>query len=293
MPCYTPTHAYKKPGGGITFRRNLSNGVPFLLPCGKCIGCRLDHSLMWTTRMLHELLYHNRACFITLTYSDDNLPPSQSLSKTELQRFFKRFRKHLQVRKIRYYACGEYGGSTLRPHYHAIIFGWEPDDLRRISRFSSRGTSATLERIWGLGYVTIGPVTYETCAYTARYVTKKITGAPAETHYQRLHRDTGEIVSVLPEFAVMSRNPGIGSRYFADYGHQVNHDDFVVVQGKKVKVPRYYDKLLEKKDPDLLASKKETRVQRAHDNRANSTPARLAARHEFALHKSKVSKRRN
>lgn len=293
MPCYQPLEAYWKPGGGITFSHRESNGNPLPLPCGRCIGCRLDHAQMWTARMLHELHFHDRACFITLTYADDNLPPSQSLSKDELQKFFKRFRKHLKVRKIRYYACGEYGGQTLRPHYHAIIYGWEPDDLRPISRNSPRGTSATLERIWGLGYVTVGPVNYETCAYTARYVTKKITGPKAEEHYLRVHRDTGEIVSVLPEFATMSRRPGLGSQYFDKYGHQLNHDDFIVVRGNKAKVPRYYDKLMEKNRPDLLASKKETRVKRARENRAESTPARLAARHEVALHKSRQKKRVN
>lgn len=287
MPCYKPLDAWQKLGGGVTFSPRGSNGNQIKLPCGRCIGCRLDHGQMWATRMLHELLYHDRACFITLTYSDENLPPSQSLSKRELQQFFKRLRKHLQVRKIRYYACGEYGEQTLRPHYHAVIFGWEPDDLKTYG--PSRGGSKLLEKIWGLGLVSVGPVNYQTCAYTARYVTKKVSGPQAAPYYERMHRDTGEIVQVLPEFALMSRRPGIGSRYFDDYGHQLNHDDFIVVNGNKAKVPRYYDKLLERKNLELLELKKQQRKARAKLHKHDNTPARLATRHECA--KAKLSRK--
>lgn len=237
--------------------------------------------------MLHELLYHDRACFITLTYSDENLPANQSLSKAELQLFFKRLRKQLQVRKIRYYACGEYGEQTLRPHYHAIIFGWEPDDLKPYG--PSRGGSKLLEKIWGLGLVSVGPVNYQTCAYTARYVTKKVSGPQAAAYYERMHRDTGEIVQVLPEFALMSRRPGIGSRYFEEYGHQLNHDDFIVVNGNKAKVPRYYDKLLERRNLELLELKKQQRKARAKIHKHDNTPARLATRMECA--KAKLSRK--
>lgn len=241
--------------------------------------------------MLHELIYHDRACFVTLTYSDDNLPANQSLSKRELQSFFKRLRKHVQVRKIRYYACGEYGEQTLRPHYHAVIFGWEPPDFKAVG--PSRGGSRLLEEIWGLGHVTVGPVNYATCAYTARYVTKKVTGPKAAAHYERMHRDTGEIVQVLPEFALMSRRPGIGARYFEDYGHQLNHDDFIVVNGNKAKVPRYYDKLLERANLELLEHKKAQRKARAKLHRKDNTPARLATRHECAKAKLNLKPRRN
>lgn len=241
--------------------------------------------------MLHELLYHDRACFLTLTYSDENLPANQSLCKSELQLFFKRLRKHLQVRKIRYYACGEYGDQTLRPHYHAVVFGWEPDDLKTSG--PSRGSSAILEKIWGLGFVSVGPVNYQTCAYTARYVTKKITGPKAASHYQRMHPDTGEIVQVVPEFALMSRRPGIGARYFDDYGHQLNHDDFIVVNGNKAKVPRYYDKLLERQNVVLLESKKAERKARAKLHKQDNTPARLATRMECAQAKLSRKPRNN
>lgn len=293
MPCYKPLDAFWKVGGGITFSHRNSNGNKLQLPCGQCIGCRLDHSIQWTTRILHESIFHRDNCFLTLTYNDENLPPSQSISKREVQLFLKRLRKHLHPRKIRYYACGEYGGQTLRPHYHLIVFGYYPDDLKPFKEGSRRGTSKTIENLWGLGFIQVGPVDVETAKYTAGYVTKKIKGPKAPEHYLRVHRDTGEIVSVLPEFAVMSRNPGLGAKYMETYGKQVLDYDYIVTGGVKVKIPRYYDKIIERYDPRLLEDKKQERRKRAKLHADDQTPERLAVREECAKAKRAYKKRAN
>jgi hypothetical protein len=103
----------------------IEDGSPqgLYVPCGKCIACRIARTREWTVRIMHEMSCHDNAVFATLTYDDDHLPPDRSISKDELQRFIKRLRKELGDRKIRYFACGEYGETTNRPHYHAIIFG--------------------------------------------------------------------------------------------------------------------------------------------------------------------------
>lgn len=279
MPCYRPwDQEYPKASG--LYRK---------LPCGRCIGCRIAHRQMWSLRMYHESLFHDELCFVTLTYRDQDLPPHQGLVKSHAQNFLKRLRRFLAPRKIRYYLCGEYGGASLRPHYHAILYGWRPNDLKVHSPGDTHDTytSARLEAIWGLGFCTVGDVTRQTCAYTAGYVTKKITGPQAETHYERLHLHTGEVASVLPEFALMSRGrkrgEGLGGRYYATYGAQLANWDFIVQDGTKRAVPRYYDKLRELDDLTGLERTKYDRLQRARQNKSNNTPERLASREEFQL----------
>lgn len=282
MPCYKPLQGFHKLGGGITFSPTLSNGSKLTVPCGRCLGCRLAHSRMWAIRMMQESRYHADTCFITLTYSEEHLPLSGQLVKRHPQLFLKRLRSDLPGRKISYYLCGEYGSVSLRPHYHAIMFGWRPGDAKLFSEGDSHNTytSERLETLWGLGFCTLGDLTPETCAYTARYVTKKISGTQAETHYERLHTHTGEIVKVPPEFALMSRNPAIGRRYYEEHNQALLDHDNVIHNGNPAPLPRYYDKLREKSDPGRLKAIKEKRVQRARKDKPNNTPERLAVREE-------------
>lgn len=294
MPCYHPLEAFWKLGGGITFEHRYSNGNPVKLPCGRCVGCRVDHGQMWSTRMQHEALFHADCCFLTLTYRDEDLPCDLGLRKRHLQQFIRDLRNHLRhAGKIRYYGCGEYGDESLRPHYHLIVFGYYPADTSTIDG-KGRGTSATIERLWGRGYCTVGPATPETMAYTARYVQKKLNGPAAAGAYERLHRDTGEIVTVIPPFALMSRNPGIGARYYAEYGHQLHAEDCIRLKGgSKVKTPRYYDRLLEKQDPATLEARKLQRRENAKLFKADQTPARLAVRETCAAARQGQRQRAN
>lgn len=256
------------------------------------MGCRLDHAKQWQARLLHEARTTPNAIFLTATYDEDHLPPSLSLDKRAPQLFFKRWRKHISPTKIRYYLAGEYG-ELLRPHYHAIVYGYTPPDA--ILETSTDGnpffSSAVLTSLWGQGFVNFGLVTPETCAYVARYVTKKISGPPAKDHYSRWDSKTGEVWQVLPEYGTMSRRPGIGSAYFDQYHADVFPDDFIIINGRKTKTPRFYDKLLERRDPELLEEIKTRRadVTFTRSFRADNKPARLAAKAECLASKMKTA----
>lgn len=239
---------------------------------------------------------HDASSFLTLTYSDEHLPENYSVSVRTLQLFFKRLRKALSG-KIRYFACGEYGGQRLRPHYHAIIFGFEFPD-KQLWRKTSAGyltyRSALLDKTWGLGHAEIGTVTVESAGYVARYVTKKLSGDGAVNYYERMHPGTGEIWKVAPEFAVMSSKPGIGRSWYDQYSGDAFPSDFVTVNGDKRSVPRYYKKLLAASD-DRFNSPSERitweRKSRALLRADNNTPERLAVREELQEIKAKSLKR--
>ena len=194
-------------------------------PCGKCPACLANRAQEWTYRLFAENKLHKKSCFVTLTYSDENLErlylsPSglYSLSKKELQNFNKRLRKNLSER-IRFYGVGEYGGHTKRPHFHEIIFGLGVEDRKLI------------EQAWPFGFVTVGNVSPSSIAYVARYCVKKLFS-------ERLDYDKE---GVLPEFSLMSNRPGIG---FNAISKGVRTDDngrlFVWYQGKKSAVPAYF-----------------------------------------------------
>ena len=145
-------------------------GLGMQVPCGRCIACRVSRTREWALRLTHELEECPDASFITLTYKD--LPENASISKREVQLFFKRLRKSSD-KKLRYYACGEYGGRFGRPHYHAIVYGLLPD----------QETRALVKDTWGLGLVHVGSVTYDSCRYVAQYIQKKIVGRDAAAEY--------------------------------------------------------------------------------------------------------------
>ena len=159
------------------------------VPCGQCIACRLNYGKLWSIRMMEELKKHDKACFVTLTYSDDTRPADNILRKRDLQLFFKRLRKE---RHVRYFACGEYGDRFGHCHYHAIIYGVAPDEHDLI------------EKHWQQGFVKLGTVTEDSCAYVAKYMTKKLRGKSLE---EKLQEDP----DYQNEFVLMSRRPGIGS----------------------------------------------------------------------------------
>ena len=109
MPCYSPLKGFKsKESGGIVFKRSKEAGEAMEVACGSCLGCRLDRSRMWATRIVHEASLHDDQhgnSFITLTYDDDHLPDDEGLKKSDFQRFMKRLRKAMPQR-IRYLMCG-------------------------------------------------------------------------------------------------------------------------------------------------------------------------------------------
>lgn len=286
MPCFHPLSGfYSKEVGksgkrGITFDRGASfSGVRIPIPCGRCVGCRLEHSRQWAMRCLHEKRLHKDNCFVTLTYAPDKLPPYGTLVKRDLQLFMKRLR-NARGSGVRFYACGEYGDVNRRPHYHAILFGVAFTDM--VHQSTTKGghklyTSAELSRYWVDGFHTIGDVNFDTAAYVARYVMKKVTGPLAANHYDVVDGD-GVVFRRLPEFTNMSRRPGIGSGWYKRYGAETYAHDNVVVNGKKVRPPRFYDGMLELTDPTRLLELKKERKLRAALHRADNMVDRRRVR---------------
>lgn len=252
MPCYSPLHAYKGKSKDspekikIVFSRPDSwKGEKLDLPCGQCIGCRLERSRQWAVRCMHEAQMHEENSFITLTYNDENLPRNNSLVKSDFQDFMKRLRKSIYPKKVRYYHCGEYGDLFKRPHYHALLFGHDFADKKIHAEKNSirTYTSESLSSLWKAGYSVIGSVTFESAAYVARYVMKKVTGKTAKEYYGNR----------IPEYTTMSRRPGIGKSWFEKFKSDVFPHDRVVINSFPTRPPRYYDNLLGESDPSTLA----------------------------------------
>jgi len=283
MPCYRPVQINK--AGYADLRQTVA--------CGRCIGCRIDRSAEWAARLTHENKLHEESCFLTLTYSDENIPSTGSLNKRDFQLFMKRLRK-VCPNRIRFFHCGEYGDDKGRPHYHAIIYGYRPDDLKH-RRNGAKGhplySSEKLDALWGHGHVWVGEVTPQSCGYVARYVMKKINGQQAERHYEKIDPFTGEIVKLLPEYVTMSTKPGIGRLHYEKFKADIYPADEVIIAGKQRRVPKYYDRLLRKEDPDLYASLKVRRVNRARSQSKDNTPSRLRVREEVRLAKLSQLKR--
>lgn len=254
MPCYTPLSAYRSKEftstgkRGITFDRNSALSSEVLrLPCGQCIGCRLERSRQWAIRCMHEKRMHEYAYFITFTYSPDCLPQDMSLRKPDMQLFWKRLRK--KYGRFRYYMCGEYGETNGRPHYHAIVYGITFPDMvfyKKSRDGSSLYVSERLDETWKLGMCVIGDVTFESAAYVARYIVDKRFGPTADEHYSFVDAD-GVIHARLPEYTDMSK--GIGKAWFEKYGAEAYQHDSVIMNGREIRPPRYYDKLQEVIDP--------------------------------------------
>lgn len=258
----------------------------------------MDKVRDWGTRISHEASLHDENSFLTLTYGDEFLPDDFSISVRELQLFFKRLRKSISPQKVRYYACGEYGDRNGRPHYHAILFGYQFPDLE-VWRRSESGfytyRSKSLDAIWGLGHAEIGTVTKSSGAYVARYALKKQTGDFDPAFYQRLHPVHGTIHQVEREFALMSSRPGIGGHWFDVFESDAFPSDFVVIDGQKLPIPQYYKNRLKGRfcgrgsDPDALFVADDLRPSRlrARDHirshAQDSTDERLAVREEIAV----------
>lgn len=232
---------------------------------------------------------HQENCFITLTYSDANLPKGGTLVPAHPQSFIRALRRHLSGVRISFYLCGEYGDTAGRPHYHALIFGWFPPDAALWKDEPNRFyTSATVEKLWGRGFTSVGHVTHETAAYTARYVLKKVHKIGGIAYYERVDERTGEISRVEPEFARMSLNPAIGKRWYQKFKTDCFPSDFITSQGEKFAVPKYYYTLLKRESEAEYASVKASRFKKSLEPRAvrEKSPERLKVREE--VHKAKL-----
>lgn len=301
--CYHPIFAYKydvnsrtkknvlkflwfdEPPGGSADDHKIyaydKKGRPILgkdvieLPCGKCIACRMRYAREWADRLMLEKEQHDIAYFLTLTYDDEHCPISgnaYTLVKSELQLFFKRLRKAYPDDKIRYFACGEYGSTTFRPHYHAIVFGLHLDDLLPFGNSALHDvyyTSEKLQSVWSsrgvngkqkpvpFGFISVGKVTWNSCAYVARYVLKK----------QQDNLDLYDELCIERPFVLMSRNPGIAKGYYDS--HDVFDYEYINIttdsKGKKISPPAYFRRLLELDDPERAQALKDRNKRLALD----------------------------
>lgn len=259
---------------------NLIENDYVSVPCGRCYGCRLDIAKQWSIRCVHEAQMHEHNCLIHLTYNEECIPSDGSVNKRHLQLFIKRLRRRIEPIKILYYGCGEYGEKLGRPHYHVLIFGYDFADKTpwktmfptKFNRFSTAPSyimyrSETLEKLWKYGYSGIGDITIESAGYVARYIRKKITGDIAPKHYK----------GKKPEFPLMSRRPAVGKNWFEKYTYDVYPKDFLHFDGKAYKPPRYYDKLLQRRNYKMFESIKNKR----RENVVKENPKRLMDKQKF------------
>ena len=288
MQCLYPMYAIQRPEGGRPWIAKYNQGefgspAPrhsdvymmhnegrLFLPCGKCMPCRLKRKREWGVRAWHENQLSNETCFITLTFDEENIPAGRTVHISDLQLFFKKLRKHFPPKTIRFFACGEYGAKTGRPHYHALIYGTDfPDKVR----YAKSGdfwlyVSPFLNKVWSYGNVWIGDVTFDSAQYCAGYITKKITGDAADEHYateEWVDNTTGEVSSVKrPEFATQSRMPGIGYDWFMTYKADLINRGYCTLNGVKISVPAYYKKLMTDDELEVYYSNLQTTDWREH-----------------------------
>lgn len=273
---------------------------------------------------MHESKMHRYNSYLTLTIDDNHLSDrywtgqlrpdgtrayAGNLDYRPVQLMLKRLRKALckgnyptllyerprhGSADVRYYLAGEYGEQYLRPHWHICLFGVDFTD--KVYETSNKNgdklySSKTLQKLWPLGFSTIGDVTFQSAAYVARYVMKKITGKKQKQHYEKIDIETGEIINLRPEFNNMSRGRGIGHTFMQKYLTDMYPEGHVYVRGTKQRTPRYYDKQYEKTNPVEYEKLQLDRHEYARTHLQDHTPKRLAAREAITKAKLTMLKR--
>jgi len=278
--CYTNKMGPTRTGGfPLVSPKSPTAGKSLKVPCGRCIGCRLEKSRQWAGRIMAEASLHEDNSFLTLTYRDEELVyGGQShgiLIPRHLELFWKRLRKFVGKR-VSYYACGEYGDKSSRPHYHACLFGFAFQDqkLWSVKNGNSLYTSDALDGLWTHGRCVIGNLTFESAAYVARYCIKKRLGKTKGTYDED---------GITPEFARMSRRPAIGKRWFERFSRDVFPHDSFVVRDFPSKPPRYFFDLYRRLDPALAQYVRDERTKEAISRFEDSTPRRLSEREKVKL----------
>lgn len=266
MACYHPIPATQNQRGGpVTLGPPLGTAT-LALACGKCLGCRTDHATAWARRCTHEAQLHQHNLFITITYDDEHLPEEGHLRADHLRNYLKRLRKNTG-QKFRYFACGEYGSTTNRPHYHAATFGLEIRDGKRAGK--DLYESQQLTEIWGNGLVKFAPFTPATAAYIAQYQLKKQRGG-------REDADADGVWRPAP-FLRMSLRPAIGRQWAEKYAEDLTHG-YLITDGQKGPIPRYYKNIVKENRPDIYEIMEHKIQQKNIMNPTDkNTPERLAA----------------
>ncbi len=312
MPCYKPLKGYKDPAtGGLTFNKK-GTAQALEVACGQCLGCRIDHRIMWAIRIVHESYLHldsHGNSWLTLTYRDrsectdeqlkkhQHIPEKHSLQPSDVSKFIRALRKQNKDHKIRYFYCGEYG-TLGRPHYHVCLFNhsFKDQQLFKDDEGFYTYTSPILEKLWPHGFSTVAELNFQTASYTAGYCFKKITGKRANDHYLRCD-EYGEAYWLLPEYIRMStgrKKPcGLGAKYYAEFKSDIFPSDETPVPGHGTVrlVPRYYQNILEREDPDTLELVKSFRQSFIESHRSDFTPERLRDKYICARAKENTKMR--
>lgn len=291
---------------------HLMDNNQVALECGKCINCLMRKRKDMSVRLAHEASMHDVACFLTLTYDDDHVPttcrrplkdteklfdrglgtlPEFTLLPRDVQLFMKRLRSHLKYHEgidgLRFFAVGEYGGRTHRPHYHILIFGWKPKDLVWFKRHRGNDVflSKTVSDKWRYGYISVSEVSPYVAKYAARYVTKK---------YSRLKE--GDFSFLVPEFTLQSvKNGGIGAKWFDKFGQDACCVGFCTLRCSDSRIschriPLYYWSRLRKRNLQLWVELRDARIDFVKRNKPTvdfDELSRIAACSELQLLKEK------
>lgn len=250
MSCLFPIKFHRLPDGTTSLKESPEAISEFFVPCGQCGECRLSRARMWATRCVHEASRWETSSFITLTYK--TIPKDKSLHPLHTRNFIRRLRDEIKV-PFKYFLCGEYGDKGDRPHYHAIIFGYDfglskhlsPDTKKLATNLEVLHETEAfgcpeLNAIWGHGFTSVGSLTFDSAAYVAQYSMKKVNGEKAASHYNGRH----------PEFMRSSRDP-IGKQYALEYAHEIISNNSVISNDNEQPIPPYYLKQYEKHNFDL------------------------------------------
>lgn len=266
MACYHPVLCGVKNNRRGQPRWGNNAYLGMLVGCGHCLGCRSDQARDWSLRLSHEAQMHDSNWFITLTYDNERIPENGSLSPKDLRRFFKTMRRN-ESGPFSYYAVGEYGGRTKRPHYHAVLCGIDFLDRYRLPDRDGNPVwqSETLASYWPHGISDFSLVTRGSASYVAGYVQKKIHKKANPDAYVRVDDETGELFDIHEEFARMSRRPAIGKRWIRKFWRDVYPRDKVIIDGKEYPPPRYYDRWMEQNHPEVLEEVKLSRWERMEE----------------------------
>lgn len=304
MSCNAPIRAFQlmaKNSEGknvILFNEKDVRGKNYIeteLPCGRCMGCRIEKARSLAIRCMHESEMFEFNCCLTLTYDDDHIDEDHSLRPDDWKTFIHNLRQTDEGfqevicpddkirRPIRYIQTGEYGDIDQRPHHHAMLFNYDFIDKQYLYT-SDAGQryyeSQRLEELWPHGIAHISEVNSSAANYICRYCTKKIIEEIEETKYQRINENTGEIYEVLPEYSTKSNRPGLGRFWLDKYGKETFDRGYLYSNGHKAAIPKYYERIMETINPcsvykvkmdkkkEMMKRPKETTKRKAQKDRA-------------------------